>query len=145
LPARISPKEISGANGKFLPKPLLFHLRHPNSKTNEPKFWQILSPKNSFAKTSSALFRHLPEYLEGRTPKKNVLSFLEEIGRAQIRKARNIFLWCPPRLCEAVAGLIHSFSFRSKKVRAKCIITAPVVTCSELRIWSDFAEAKIAL
>jgi hypothetical protein len=41
--------------------------------------------------------------LEGRTPKKNVLSFLEEIGRAQIRKVRNIFLWCPPRLCEAVA------------------------------------------
>jgi len=40
--------------------------------------------------------RHLPEYLEGRTPKKNVLSFLEETGRAQIRKARNIFLWCPP-------------------------------------------------
>src|SRR3989338_3551107 len=40
--------------------------------------------------------RHLPEYLEGRTPKKNVLSFLEEIGRAQIRKAGNIFLWCPP-------------------------------------------------
>jgi len=35
--------------------------------------------------------------------------------------------------------------FCSKKVRAKCIITAPVVTCSELRIWSDFAEAKIAL
>jgi len=31
-------------------------LRHPNSKTNQPKFWQILSPKNSFAKTSSALF-----------------------------------------------------------------------------------------
>ena len=30
----------------------------------------------------------------------------------------------PPRLCEAVAGLIHSFNFRSKKVRAKCIITA---------------------
>src|SRR4030067_1932468 len=94
LNARISPKENRGANGKFLPKPLLFHLRHPNSKTNEPKFWQILSPKNSFAKTSSALFRHLPEYLEGRTPKKTVLSFLEEIGRAQIRKARNIFLWC---------------------------------------------------
>ncbi|OGF75886.1 hypothetical protein A3E62_00635 [Candidatus Giovannonibacteria bacterium RIFCSPHIGHO2_12_FULL_44_29] len=57
--------------------------------------------------------------------KKVFFSFLEEIGRAQIRKARNIFLWCPPRLCEAVAGLIHSFSFRSKKVRAKCIITAP--------------------
>ena len=30
---------------------------------------------------------------------------------------------------------VHSFNFRSKKVRAKCMITAPVVTCSELRIW----------
>src|SRR3989344_4741101 len=79
-PARNSPKEISGANGKFLPKPLLFHLRHPNSKTNQPKFWQILSPKNSFAKTSSALFRHLPEYLEGRTPKeKHPFLFQEKI------------------------------------------------------------------
>src|SRR3989338_2279630 len=74
LPARISPKENSGANGKFLPKPLLFHLRLPNSKTNQPKFWQILSsPKNSFAKTSSALKPHaLPEYLEGRTPKRKM-------------------------------------------------------------------------
>ena len=72
LPARNSPKENSGASGGFLPKPLLLRLRHPNSKTNEPKFWQILSPKNSFAKTSSALFRHLPEYLEGRTPKRKM-------------------------------------------------------------------------
>ncbi len=42
-----------GANGKFLPKPLLFHLRHPNSKTNEPKFRQIVSPKNRIAKKPS--------------------------------------------------------------------------------------------
>jgi len=92
------PKEKSEANGKFLPKPLLFHLRHPNSKTNESKFWQILSsPKNCFAKTSSALVPPPARSIEGRTPKKNVLSFLEEkIGRTQIRKARNIFLWCPP-------------------------------------------------
>jgi len=55
--------------------------------------------------------RHPPEYLEGRTPKKNVLSFLEETGRAQIRKARNIFLWCPPRLCEAVAGRFSRQTF----------------------------------
>ena len=65
-----SPKTKRGANGKFLPKPLLFHLRHPNSKTNEPKFWQILSPKNSFAKTSSALFRHLPETLRAEHQRK---------------------------------------------------------------------------
>ena len=56
LSARISPKEISGANGKFLPKPLLFHLRLPNSKTNELKFCQILSPENSFGKTETNLF-----------------------------------------------------------------------------------------
>src|SRR3989338_8561024 len=94
MPARISQKENSGANGKFLPKPLLFHLRHPNSKTNEPKFCEILSPKNSFAKTSSALKpRHLPEYLEGRTPKKNVLSILEKITPAKIRKSNEHFFF----------------------------------------------------
>ncbi len=91
-PARNSPKENSGANGKFLPKPLLFHLRHPNSKTNKPKFWQTLSPKNSFAKTSSALFRHLPEYLEGRTPKKNVLSiFKKNFTPAKSKKQKTFF------------------------------------------------------
>ena len=91
-PARISPKENSGASGGFLPKPLLLRLRHPNSKTNEPKFWQILSQKNSFAKTSSALFRHLPEYLEGRTPKKNVLSiFKKNFTPAKSRKQETFF------------------------------------------------------
>ena len=29
------------------------------------------------------------------------------IGR-QIQKAKNIFLWCPPRLCEAVAELMRT-------------------------------------
>src|SRR3989344_5931244 len=92
--ARISPKEISGANGKFLPKPLLFHLRHLNSKTNEPKFWQILSPKNSFAKTSSALKPHaLPEYSEGRTPKeKHPFLFQKKFPPRQTRNARSVFL-----------------------------------------------------
>ena len=98
-----SPKTKRGANGKFLPKPLLFHLRHPNSKTNEPKFWQILSPKNSFAKTSSALFRHLPEYLEGRTPKKNVLStFKKNFTHAKSRKQGTFFFGVAER-SEAVA------------------------------------------
>jgi len=97
LSAPNSPQTKRGANGKFRPKPLLFHLRHPNSKTNQSKFWQILSPKNCFAKTSSALVPPPARSIEGGTPKKNVLSFLEEkIGCAQIRKARNIFLWCPP-------------------------------------------------
>ena len=96
-------KTKRGANGKFLPKPLLFHLRLPNSKTNEPKFWQILSPKNSFAKTSSALFRHLPEYLEGRTPKKNVLStFKRNFTPAKSRKQETFFFGVAER-SEAVA------------------------------------------
>ena len=95
LSAPNSPKTKRGANGKFLPKPLLFHLRHPNSKTNEPKFWQILSPKNSFAKTSSALFRHLPEYLYGQnTKEKCPFHFQKKFHHRHIREARNIFLWC---------------------------------------------------
>jgi len=108
-----SPKTKRGANGKFLPKPLLFHLRHPNSKTNEPKFWQILSPKNCFAKTSSALFRHLPEYLEGRTPKKNTLSFFKRnFTPAKSEMQGVFFLSGLPRLCEAVAErFIHRWDF----------------------------------
>ena len=97
-------KTKRGANGKFLPKPLLFHLRHLNSKTNEPKFWQILSPKKCFAKTSSALFRHLPEYLEGRTPKeKHPFLFQKKFHPRQIRNVRSVFLSGLPKLCEAVA------------------------------------------
>src|SRR3989338_11699252 len=95
LNARISPKENSGANGKFLPKPLLFHLRHPNSKKNQPKFWQILSPKNSFAKTSSALKpRHTARILEGQNPKKkNVLSILEKIHPRENQKSKEHFFF----------------------------------------------------
>jgi hypothetical protein len=55
-PARISPKENSGASGGFLPKPLLLRLRLPNSKKISRVFCEILSPKNSFRKTESALF-----------------------------------------------------------------------------------------
>jgi len=94
-PARISPKPKRGANGKFLPKPLLFHLRHPNSKKNQPKFWQILSPKNSFAKTSSALKpRHTARILEGQNPKKkNVLSILEKIHPRENQKSKEHFFF----------------------------------------------------
>ena len=129
-PARNSPKENSGANGKFLPKPLLFHLRHPNSKTNQPKFWQILSPKNSFAKTSSALFRHLPEYLEGRTPKeKHPFLFQKKFHPRQIKKARSVFLSGLPRLCEAVAERYE----RTRQFRA---------TTRSARVISPFVQKK---
>ena len=52
-----------------------------------------ISPENSFRKTESVLKpRHTARILGGRNPKKkNVLSILEKIGRAQIQNARNIF------------------------------------------------------
>src|SRR3989338_6583241 len=88
-------KTKRGANGKFLPKPLLFHLRHPNSKTDEPKFWQILSPKNCFAKTSSALKpRHTARILGGQNPKKkNVLSIIEKIHPRENQKSKEHFFF----------------------------------------------------
>ena len=58
----------------------------------------------SFGKTESALFRHLPEYLEGRTPKeKHPFLFQNKFRPRQIRNARSVFLSGLPRLCEAVA------------------------------------------
>src|SRR3990167_1023495 len=109
-PVRNSPKQKSGANGKFLPKPLLFHLRHPNSKTNQPKFWQILSsPKNSFAKTSSALFRHPPEYLEGRTPKKNVLSIFKKNFTPAKSKKQETFFFGVAEALRGSGGTIRAY------------------------------------
>ena len=86
-----SPKTKRGANGKFLPKPLLFHLRLPNSKTNESRFWQILSPKNSFAKTSSALFRHLPETLRAEHQRKMSFPFSRKISPPPNQKSKRHF------------------------------------------------------
>jgi len=116
LPARISPKEISGANGKFLPKPLLFHLRHPNSKTNEPKFWQILSPKNSFAKTSSALKPHaLPRNFLGRTPKeKHPFLFQKKFHPRQIRNARSVFSFGVAGVLASAWGFLRIICFESR-------------------------------
>ena len=111
-----SPKQNSGANGKFLPKPLLFHLRHPNSKTNQPKFWQILSsPKNSFAKTSSALKPHaLPEYLEGRTPKeKHPFLFQKKFHPRQIRNARSVFSFGVAGVLASAWGFLRAYDLVS--------------------------------
>jgi len=114
FPARPEfPQKKRGANGKFLPKPLLFHLRHPNSKTNQPKFWQILSPKNSFAKTSSALFRHLPEYLEGRTPKKNVLSIFKKNFTPAKSKKQETFFFGVAEALRGSGGTIRAYDLVS--------------------------------
>gem|GEM_PF-1650613 len=129
LPARISPKENSGASGGFLPKPLLLRLRHPNSKTNQPKFWQILSsPKNSFAKTSSALKPHaLPEYLEGRTPKeKHPFLFQEKFHPRQIRNARSVFSFGVAGVLASAWGFLRAYgAVSSHHARGACeVITS---------------------
>jgi len=69
MPARISPKQISGASGGFLPKPLLLRLRLPNSQKISRVFCQILSPKNSFGKTESALVPPPARILGGQNTK----------------------------------------------------------------------------
>ena len=88
-------KTKRGANGKFLPKPLLFHLRLPNSKTNEPKFCKILSPKNSFCKTSSALFRHLPETFRAEHQRKMSFPFSRKISPPHRRSKEYFSLVLP--------------------------------------------------
>ena len=51
--------------------------------------------------------RHLPEYLEGRTPKKNVLSFLEEKSGARKSEKQETFFFGVAERSEAVAGRPH--------------------------------------
>ena len=86
------------------PNPARIHSPDPFLRAgNQSKFWQILSPENSFAKTSSALKPHaLPEYLEGRTPKeKHPFLFQEKSHPRQIRNARSVFSF-------GVAGVLAS-------------------------------------
>jgi len=55
-------------------------------------FAETIPPEKCFRKTESALFRHLPEYLEGRTPKKNVLStFKKNFAPAKSKKQETFF------------------------------------------------------
>jgi len=54
---------------------------------------------------------HCPNTWRAEHQRKMSFPFLEEISRAQIRNARNIFLWCPPRLCEAGGGAFVSYEF----------------------------------
>ena len=123
-PARISLKEISGASGGFLPKPLLLRLRHPNSKKISRVFCEILSPKNSFRKTESALVPPPAQILGGQNPeRKTPFPFSETIHPRQIRNVRSVFSFGVAEALRGGGGAIHSFSFRSKKVRANAKIT----------------------
>ena len=82
--------------------------------------------------------RHLPEYLEGRTPKKNVLSiFRKNPARANPNSKRHFSLVS----AEALRGGGGAGQFPSKKVRAKDIISPPIETSRFERIAPRGREA----
>src|SRR3989344_2189917 len=66
----------------------------------------------------------LPEYLEGRTPKeKHPFLFQKKFHPRQIKNARSVFLSGLLAYSPACGASVHSFIFRSKKVRANVKIT----------------------
>jgi len=96
----------------------------------------------------SAQPRRLPDSLRAETRRKILFSLEEkEIRRAQNEKSKEYFP--AGHASGASDGGVSQFS-RSKKVRAKCIITAPVETFSGLGkgFWRkskrDFGFRKIA-
>ena len=121
LPARNSPKENSGASGGFLPKSLLLRLRLPNSEKISRVFCEILSPKNSFRKTESALVPPPARILGGQNPKKkNVLSFFRKNQSRANQKSKECFFFRGFRRVREAVGRDDSSSvrFRSEPPRA---------------------------
>src|SRR3989339_910307 len=85
--------------GNFKNKPARIPPQTPPPREQNPKnklvsvLRKSISPENSFRKTESELKpRHLPEYLEGRTPKRKMsFPFRKNPPPAKIKRARNIF------------------------------------------------------
>ena len=77
------------------PKPARIHSPDPFLRAGKFSrgFAKSFSPENSFGKTESVLKpRHTARILGGQNPKKkNVLSILEKIHPAKIKRARDIF------------------------------------------------------
>ena len=108
------------------PKPARIHSPDPFLRAGKFSrgFAKSFSPENSFGKTESALFRHLPEFLEGRTPKENPpFPFSKEISPPPNQKCKECFSFGVAEALRGGGGTIHS---RSKKVRANDIMTPRV-------------------
>ena len=129
-------KRMSRSFGKilFLQKLYTFHILSTKRSRSCESVPHFLTPKNSFAKTSSALFHHLPEYLEGRTPKKNILSFFKKNFTPAKSRKQGTFFFGVAEALRGSGGMIHS---RSKKVRANDIMT-PQLQKSARFLASDF-------
>ena len=105
------------------PDPFLRAVQEPrqSEKTFFPR-------KIDFRFAESVLKPHaLPRNFLGRTPKeKHPFLFQEKIHPRENQKKQGVFFLSGLLAYSPVCGAsVHSFSFRSKKVRAKCIITAP--------------------
>ena len=89
-------------------------------------FCEILSPKNSFRKTSSVLKPHaLPEYLESRTPeRKTPFPFSRKNSPPPNQKCKECFSFGVTGVLASAWGFGSFVQFSLEKVRAKCIITA---------------------
>ena len=99
---------------------------NPNSKKISRVFWQILSLKNSFAKTSSALKpRHTARILGGQNPKKkNVLSiFRKNRARANPKSKEHFFFLGLPSEARRWRGFLGAYgAVSSHHARRACDI-----------------------
>src|SRR3989344_3952787 len=88
---RISPKETGGASGGFLPRPLLLRLRNPN----QSRFCGNHSPRKMLPQNRVRIVPPPARILGGpNTKEKCPFHFQKKFHPRQIKKARNIFLWC---------------------------------------------------
>jgi hypothetical protein len=115
-------KRISRSFGKSFPQKIVLPKLRPHCSATCPNTWRA-EPR-----------------------KKNTLSFFKRnftpAKSERHQKGKECFSFGVAEALRGSGGTIHS---RSKKVRANAIMTPPNETLSELRIWSDFAGAKIAL
>src|SRR3989344_1889606 len=113
--------ETDGASGGFLPRPLLLRLRNPN----QSRVCQILSPRKKFWQNRG---RHVPSparILGGQnTKEKCPFHFQEKFHPRQIKKARDIFLWCC-RVKRGSGGTMRAYDLvSSHHARGACALVS---------------------
>jgi len=84
-----------GVNGKFLPKPSFSIYDIRIQKQISRSFGKFFPQKIVLLKLRPHCSTTCLNTWRAELKKKNVFSILEKVGRAQIRKARNVFLGLP--------------------------------------------------
>jgi len=102
---------------KEIPNPARIHSPDPFLRAG--KFAEVLPnpfpQKNSFGKTESVLKPHaLPEYLEGRTPKKNVLSFFKKNFTPAKSEKQETFFFGVAGVLASARGFLRIICFESR-------------------------------